>query len=374
LKQSLPSAYILSCLGGNDFAILVPPFQYKRATLFGINKLCQELQQHLQSTFHILNTPISLTACIGIAVYPDNGYDSESLMASAESALHYAKELGPNNYQFYKRTIKKRIKSSLSIENEIVQAIENNDFILYYQPKFNLNSQQVEGAEALVRWPDEQGNIRPPSYFIDICEQNNSIVPLTKNLLEIACKQLVTWREQGISLNGPLALNMSAVHFQNSELVQELSVLLAKYQLDPSLLELEITETVMMKSPEFAQKQMEQIKSLGIKIALDDFGVGHSSLNYLKHFPIDKLKIDRSFICDIEHSTQGLNITATIIRLAKYLGLDVVAEGVENQQQAYLLNGMGCPVIQGFYYSKPIPASQLESLLMQQKKMLKSRD
>ena len=239
--------------------------------------------------------------------------------------------------------------------------------MLFYQPKFNTQTNQICGVEALARWPSSNSEVRSPAQFISIAESNNAIVPLTRVLIEVCCQQIKNWQLAGVNLNGRVALNLSAIHFQRADLVEDLANYLSKYQITGDTMELEITEGVMMSDPEFALQQMHKLKRLGFTIALDDFGTGYSSLSYLKKFPIDRLKIDRSFVIDIEQSEQDRNITSTIIRLAKYLNIEVIAEGVETEAQAYFLNVMGCSVVQGYFFSKPLPTEQLEKFVEQAK-------
>ncbi|MFY8351985.1 EAL domain-containing protein [Pseudoalteromonas sp. SSM20] len=370
LEQTISPNFTLASLGGDEFGILLPPHVFTPLNIFNIKRLCEKLLSELSRTMLLDDLDLCLSASIGAAIYPDNGYDSESILRSADSALQHAKSNGKNTFQIFNRAVKTHSPASLSIENEINRAIVEKEFILYYQPKFNTRTNQICGVEALARWPDGNQEIRSPAQFISVAEANNAIIPLTRVLIEVCCQQIKQWQQKGVKLNGRVALNLSAIHFQRSDLIEDLTNYLQKYQISGDTMELEITESVMMNDPEFALQQMLKLKRLGFTIALDDFGTGHSSLSYLKQFPIDRLKIDRSFVIDIEKSEQDRNITATIIRLAKYLNIDVVAEGVETEAQSYFLHVMGCDVVQGYFFSKPLPCDQLEKFIEQTKVLI----
>lgn len=362
LTTSLDSGYTIARLGGDEFAVLIPPYLYSDKTIFYAKKQADQILKQFQAPFSLNGIESFISACCGIAAYPENGYSCEAIMRSANSALNHAKKLGHNNYQFFDEAKHSVDPNELSKESALFHAIANNDFELFYQAKFNVEKAQVHGFEALVRWPQADGTIISPAEFIPLAEQNGAIIPLTALLMKQLFKQLETWRLQSIDF-GKVAMNISALHFQQTSLVEILTECLATFDVPARCIELEITESAMMDNPEFAQQQMNRIKALGFTIALDDFGTGHSSLGYLKRFSIDTLKIDRSFIQDITDSEQDRNITATIIRLAKYLHIDVVAEGVETKSQAYMLHVMGCSVMQGYYYSRPLCAENVPSFI-----------
>ena len=362
LSRNLDSGYTLARLGGDEFAVLVPPYLYSGMTIFFAKKLADNILKQFQTPFMLDGIESFISACCGIAVYPENGYSSEALMRSANSALNHAKKMGHNNYQFFDKSKHTIDSNELSKESALFRAIENQDFELFYQVKYNADKDQIHGFEALVRWPQADGSIIRPAEFIPLAEQNGAIIPLTLLLMKQLFKQLELWRNERVSF-GKVAINISALHFQQNSLIETLTECLTDYDVPARCVELEITESAMMDNPEFAQQQMSRLKALGFTIALDDFGTGHSSLGYLKRFPIDTLKIDRSFIKDIIDSEQDRNITATIIRLAKYLKIDVVAEGVETKEQAYMLHVMGCNTMQGYYYSRPLHAEKVATFI-----------
>ncbi|WP_251603363.1 bifunctional diguanylate cyclase/phosphodiesterase [Pseudoalteromonas sp. NCCP-2140] len=362
LTDSLNSGFTIARLGADEFAVLVPPYLYSGQTVFFAKKTADIVLQQFKTPFMLDGFETSLSACCGLAIYPDNAYNCEYLMRSANSALNHAKKMGRNTYQFFDKDRHTLDPTELTKESALFKAITNNEFELYFQPKFDAQHNQLYGFEALVRWPQEDGSVINPDEFIPLAEQNGAIIPLTQLLMEQLLNQLAQWRKQNISF-GNVAINISALHFQQSSLIETLIDNLAKFDVPAHCLELEITESAMMDNPEFAEQQMKRIKSIGVHIALDDFGTGHSSLSYLKRFPIDTLKIDKSFVKDIDKNDQDRNITATIVRLAKYLDINVVAEGVETEEQAYMLHIMGCHFQQGYYYCKPLKANQVSEFI-----------
>ena len=371
LTGALNSAFTIARLGADEFAILVPPYLYSGKTVFFAKKTADIVLQQFKTPFMLDGFETSLSACCGLAIYPDNAYNCEYLMRSATSALNHAKKMGHNTYQFFDKDRHTLDPTELTKESALFRAINNNEFELYFQPKFDAQHNQLYGFEALVRWPQEDGSVINPDEFIPLAEQNGAIIPLTQLLMEQLLNQLAQWRKQNISF-GNVAINISALHFQQSSLIETLVDNLAKFEVPAHCLELEITESAMMDNPEFAEQQMKRIKSLGVHIALDDFGTGHSSLSYLKRFPIDTLKVDKSFVKDIDKNDQDRNITATIVRLAKYLDINVVAEGVETEEQAYMLHIMGCHFQQGYYYCKPLKAEQISEFINEKLKKQQS--
>ena len=371
LTGALNSAFTIARLGADEFAILVPPYLYSGKTVFFAKKTADIVLQQFKTPFMLDGFETSLSACCGLAIYPDNAYNCEYLMRSATSALNHAKKMGHNTYQFFDKDRHTLDPTELTKESALFRAINNNEFELYFQPKFDAQHNQLYGFEALVRWPQEDGSVINPDEFIPLAEQNGAIIPLTQLLMEQLLNQLAQWRKQNISF-GNVAINISALHFQQSSLIETLVDNLAKFDVPAHCLELEITESAMMDNPEFAEQQMKRIKSLGVHIALDDFGTGHSSLSYLKRFPIDTLKVDKSFVKDIDKNDQDRNITATIVRLAKYLDINVVAEGVETEEQAYMLHIMGCHFQQGYYYCKPLKAEQISEFINEKLKKQQS--
>ncbi|MAD89451.1 MAG: hypothetical protein CMK64_07075 [Pseudoalteromonas sp.] len=362
LSEHLDKGFTLARVSSDEFAVLIPPYLFSGMTIFFAKKLADDILKCINHPFTHQGVETSVSASCGLAIYPDDAVDSEHLIRCADSALDHAKHKGNNSYQFFDKQRHQLDPTILSRESALLRAIDDQQFKLFYQPKYQADNRKLVGFEGLVRWQQDDGSIENPANFIPFAEECGAIIPMTNYLLDIACQQINHWRTMGLSGNH-VAINISAKHFESDFLVDTVRECLVKHRTPAHCLELEITESAMMADPEQALKIMLRLKALGVTIALDDFGTGHSSLGYLKRFPIDILKIDRSFIMDIESSDQDRNITATIIRLAKYLNITVVAEGVENERQAYLLNVMGCGILQGYYFSKPLPVDKATRLL-----------
>ena len=362
LQKQLPSGYILAKLGVDEFAILVPShFSVEQFDLL-LNRLSLQLLLHIRQPLSLGDLEITLTASIGIAVYPDDGRSSDILLRSADTALHHAKQMGRNNSQFFNDKMLQRTPEYLALESDLWRGISQGEFKVVYQPKYNVGSNTIVGYEALCRWHNPTRGLVSPVMFIPIAEENGVIIQLDRLVFSQVCAQIQQWQQQG-RMRGRVAVNLSVQQLQQPDLLDFLQQELQHYQLDASLLELEITETAMMRDADHCLEMMHQLKAMGFTLALDDFGTGYSSLGYLKRFPIDTLKIDRAFIKDMDTSEQDRNITSTIIRLAGYLKIAVVAEGVETEMQAYLLHVMGCEVVQGYLFSPPVQAEQIALLL-----------
>lgn len=362
LQKQLPAGYILAKLGVDEFAVLVPShFSVEQFDLL-LNRLSLQLLLHIRQPLLLGDLEITLTASIGIAVYPDDGRSSDILLRSADTALHHAKQMGRNNAQFFNDKMLQRTPEYLALESDLWRGISQGEFKVMYQPKYNVSTNTIVGYEALCRWHNPGRGMVSPLMFIPIAEENGVIIQLDRLVFSQVCAQIRQWQQQG-RMRGRVAVNLSVQQLQQPDLLDFLQQELQHYQLDASLLELEITETAMMRDAEHCLEVMHQLKALGFTLALDDFGTGYSSLGYLKRFPIDTLKIDRAFIKDMDSSEQDRNITSTIIRLASYLKIAVVAEGVETEMQAYLLHVMGCQVVQGYLFSPPVQAEQVALLL-----------
>lgn len=362
LQKQLPSGYILAKLGVDEFAILVPShFSVEQFDLL-LNRLSLQLLLQIRQPLVLGDLEITLTASIGIAVYPDDGRSSDILLRSADTALHHAKQMGRNNSQFFNDKMLQRTPEYLALESDLWRGISQGEFKVVYQPKYNVSSNTIVGYEALCRWHNPARGMVSPLIFIPIAEENGVIIQLDRLVFSQVCAQIQQWQQQG-RMRGRVAVNLSVQQLQQADLLDFLRQELQHYQLDASLLELEITETAMMRDADHCLEMMHQLKAMGFTLALDDFGTGYSSLGYLKRFPIDTLKIDRAFIKDMDNSEQDRNITSTIIRLAGYLKIAVVAEGVETEMQAYLLHVMGCQVVQGYLFSPPVQPEQIALLL-----------
>ncbi|MCB1759750.1 MAG: EAL domain-containing protein [Gammaproteobacteria bacterium] len=315
----------------------------------------------LDEPFDAEGTNVSLKAYIGIASYPIDSADSAALSRCAVNASAQALTEGGKRFGFYSDALNTRSLQRLQLESELRRAIDNDELILHYQPKVEVASNRITGVEALLRWQHPSGGMVPPGKFIGLAEETGLIVPIGDWVLKEACRQIAEWQRRGIQLH--VAVNLSAVQFHKSDLVATVSRVIGESKIDPKFLTLELTESLFMEDADLAIETMGRLMLLGPKIAMDDFGTGYSSLSYLKRFPLNQLKIDRSFISDLEHSQQSRALVFAIVYLAQQFDLEVVAEGIEEPSQLEFLNQIGCDTYQGFLFSKPIPAAELEALL-----------
>jgi EAL domain-containing protein (putative c-di-GMP-specific phosphodiesterase class I) len=299
---------------------------------------------------------------MGISIYPDDGKDLETLLRNAEAAMYYAKEKRLNHYRFFTPEMNVQAFDYLMMQNHLRRALERREFQLNYQPQVDLKTGSVVGAEALIRWRHPELGLISPARFIPIAEERGLIVPISEWVLHEACQQSRRWQGSGLAPL-PVAVNLSAAHFRQENLQETVEYALQHNNLAPHLLELEITEGMVVQDAEDVVLMLNELKAMGIRLAVDDFGTGYSSLSYLKRFPLDKLKVDRSFVRDITLNEQDAEITRAIISMAHGLGLKVVAEGVETQDQLKFLRWQKCDDMQGFYFSRPLLTDDFERLV-----------
>ncbi|WP_019531683.1 GGDEF/EAL domain-containing response regulator [Dasania marina] len=349
----------LARLGGDEFSILLPQVAQDDSAAF----VAERIQHALAQPFVVDGEEIYISASIGIALYPNDGTESDVLMQNAGAATAYAKQQGVNSYAFYSKEINELSKKRLSIEAALRRAVENNEFVLHYQPKIDLHAGKVTGCEALIRWNSPEMGMVPPFEFISIAEESGLIVPIGTWVIEEACRQQVDWRQQGIG-DLMVAVNVAGPQFKMANLQHVIESAINDSGIDPRYLRLEITEGMMMGGEDSLIKKLNDIKALGPSFSIDDFGTGYSSLSYLKRFPIDELKIDRSFIIDVPGVRDDAAIVKAIIAMAQSLELSVVAEGVEELSQLEFLKSLHCDVIQGFYFSKPLPAEDFAAFVL----------
>lgn len=365
LNDSVERGVKLARLTADEFALLVPHHLMAADPETYLSRLVNKLRRKLQPSFFIANTEVNITASMGAALYPAHATSAEELMRCADTALKKVKRSGRNGFVVYQQDFEHKSSELLSLESELIRAFDNDEFKVYFQPKYLVQQHVVTGYEALVRWYSESRGIVPPDQFIELAEKNGLIRQLDSTVLKKVCEQIIQWQQQGVEF-GKIAINISALNFQQLEFCQTLQDIVSRYQVSPKLIELELTESAMMSDPEQTLANLQQLRSLGFTIALDDFGTGYSSLGHLNEFPIDRIKIDRAFIKDIGRSELGKNIASVIIQLAKHLNMQVIAEGVENQSQAYILHILGCDEIQGYLVSKPLPADQVSHFISHQ--------
>jgi EAL domain-containing protein (putative c-di-GMP-specific phosphodiesterase class I) len=303
-----------------------------------------------------------ITASIGVSIYPKDAEDEQSMMKNADMAMYLAKEEGKNNYQFYSEDIKSKSLERLSIETNLRFALERNELSLHYQAKVDFKTNTINGVEALLRWQNPYLGSVTPLQFIPVAEESGLIIPIGRWVMNTACAQNVAWQRDGLP---PvcIAVNLSLRQLMDEFLIGDIKKALNDSGMEPNLLELEITESMLMQNPTRMIAVLARIKELGVRLALDDFGTGYSSLAQIKHFPVDTLKVDRSFIRNIPKDTEDRAITEAIIAMGKTLSLTVVAEGVETEEQMNFLKDHSCDEMQGYYFSKPIIPEQFAELL-----------
>jgi len=349
---------IVSRVGGNEFAILARQFDIASNVHVIANRLLETLSQ----PYLLGDTDIYLTFSIGISLYPTDGDKGEELISRAEQALFRAKKEEGNTYRRYKKDVDVTSRDVFSIENELRNAIKNQDFVLYYQPKIDLTSNVVNSVEALVRWNHPTKGIISPMEFISIAEQSGLIHEIGKQIMEIAFRQTVDWVAEGYT-SIRVAINISAMQLQKPDFLEQTYKMLDKHQCNPGNIEFELTETVLVENIDTILPILESIHDKGIKISIDDFGVGYSSLNYVKRLPVDYIKIDKSFIDDVHTNHDDETLVSAMIAMAHAMHLGVVAEGVENKQQLNILQKLKCDYIQGFYFSQPMLGKDISTLL-----------
>lgn len=340
-------------LGGDEFTVVLEGISEPGTAA----RIAEEICHHLSQPFVFLQQKMFVSASIGISMYPDDGKDVSSLIKHADSAMFKAKE-ERNNYCFYETGMEDEIAQRLELERELRHAIEHEELVLHYQPKVDLTSGELVGAEALVRWEHPERGLLSPFHFIPLAEETGLINQLSDWVLEEAANQMRLWNNQGQGMS--VAVNLSSKDLLVGDIHNKLRSLIHRYQLPRNVLEIEITESMLMEKPEVIEKELKKIQDMGITIAIDDFGSGYSSLNYLKRLPVDVLKIDRSFVCDIEADPNDSAIVTGVVALAKSFNLKTVAEGVETERQREILQGLNCDYYQGFLYSKPVSAQEFE--------------
>ena len=321
--------------------------------------LAKEITKLFNKPFYMGETEVYVTASIGISIFPQDGKQIEKLIYKADKAMYFAKQNGRNQYAFYFDDLKKDSKRLIVLEAELRKAIQNKDIYIDYQPKIGLATQEIIGVEALIRWNNEKLGLVSPVEFIPLAEDTGLIIPLSEVILEIVCMDILESRSQGNISVLPVSVNIASLHFQQDDFIERINSIIMKYNCSPQLLELELTERTVMKDSEDIVVKLIKLKAMGFKISIDDFGTGYSSLSYLNRFPLNFLKIDRSFIRQITSLKDKQAIVEAIILMAHRLRIKVIAEGVETKDQAKLLKEMGCDIIQGYYYSKPLAPNDL---------------
>jgi predicted signal transduction protein with EAL and GGDEF domain len=348
---------VLSRLGGDEFIILLPDTRDRFAAGAVARRILKDLEQPIRVDTH----EVFVTASIGIATYPADGVSAEILVRNADTAMYHAKQQGKAAFQYYSAAMNAASVERLALESGLRRAIEDRSLELHYQPQIDMRSGQIVGAEALLRWRHPQRGWISPQTFIPIAEDSGLILTIGEWVVNEACRQAAEWQRAGLPPI-PLAVNVSGVQFRRQDLCSLIGAALAKSGLPPSMLRIEITETVIVSVRDRAIELLAELRALGVGLALDDFGTGYSSLSYLKSFPITQLKIDRSFVAEMLTDHTTASIVEAIVSMTRILGLNVLAEGVEDQSQFAFLQQLGCDAVQGFYVSPAVPAAQFAKL------------
>jgi len=348
-------------IGGDEFVVLLGSITRPEDAA----RVATRIGEAVSAPYTITDIEVEVTTTIGISVYPADGRDSETLMKHADVAMYHAKENGRNGYQFYSTEIHEHALSRFSMERELKLAIEENQLSLLYQPKFDMLTGQTIGVEALARWNHPQRGAISPTDFIPLAEETGLIMPLGRWVLNEATRQVQEWKDEGLGTYS-VAINCSPAQFTKGNMISDISDALSASGVDPSLLEIEMTENLFLHNIENGIQMLTALKELGVQIAIDDFGTGVSSLSYLKRLPVDKLKIDRAFVEELHVDKGDEAIVSALVTLGHRLGLKIVAEGVENEEQFQILRKFNCNEIQGFYFSYPLSATEFEQWIVDQ--------
>ncbi len=349
---------MIARLGGDEFTILVT--ELNAPELAGI--IARRLLEKIPEASNLDGHDISVTTSIGISVFPEDGTKADELLKNADTAMYHAKDEGRNTYQFFTDSMNQAALEKFSINRDLRKALQRDELILHYQPKVDMDTRKIVGAEALIRWHHPSRGMIPPDKFIPIAEETGLIIDINKWVLSQACRQAVKWKKRN---NRPItiAINLSGYKLANQNIIHSLEAILDETQIDPQNIEIEITENILMHNTEEIVSILNSIKSLNLSIAMDDFGTGYSSLNYLTTFPVDTIKIDRSFVMGCTAKNNNLVIIKAIIAMGHSLGKKIIAEGVETENQYHLLNGLGCDEAQGYYFKHPVPIDEFNTLL-----------
>lgn len=353
LKSSVRESDTVARLGGDEFVLLINGQGDPEAVAVVLERMLSDISQ----PWTIAQGDFNVTCSIGVALYPDDGESADTLLKHADSAMYRAKEKGRNNFQFFTAELNALITQRLELENKLRRALEREQFTLHYQPRIDMQTRRIVGAEALIRWQVADHEIVPPAKFIPIAEEIGLIAPIGKWVLRTACEQNKAWQDAGFE-PFVVSVNVSARQFRQDSFVQVVAEVLQETGLEARYLEIELTESAVMHDAEQFIAMLGELNDLGVQISLDDFGTGYSSLSYLKRLPVDRLKVDRSFVQDIATDADDATIVRTIIALGHNLGLKVVAEGVETEQQLEFLRTNHCDELQGYYFAMPMPVAE----------------
>jgi len=358
LLAAVRTSDTVSRMGGDEFVILLSEVAHAGDAGVKAGKILSALS----APFEIEQNTLRVTASIGVTTYPEDGQSAELLIRNADLAMYQAKEKGRSNYQFFEKGMNVRAVERQSIEGDLRYALERDEFVMHYQPKIDLKTGEITGVEALVRWQHPERGLVGPLQFISIAEDCGLMLPIGKWVLRESCRQAKAWQDAGLPPI-EIAVNVSSVEFRNDEFLEGISKILKETGLEARYLELELTETVLMQHAEFSVPLLQKLKVMGVRLAIDDFGTGYSSLSYLRQFPIDTLKVDQSFIHEINAETDEATIISAVINMGCRMRHRVIAEGVETAEQLAFLRAHGCDEGQGYYFARPMPALETAKLL-----------
>jgi diguanylate cyclase (GGDEF)-like protein len=358
IQRSVRTGDVVARLGGDEFAVLLEGLTGP----LEVETMANGLLKLISQPYHIADRQLDITTSIGITMYPNDSADTQMMLKNADIAMYQAKENGRNNVTFFTERMHAELMEYHELERDIREALRLNEFHVVYQPKVNAHNRRLQGLEALLRWTSPTRGKVSPGTFIPVAEESGHIIPLGYWVLDQVCQTLKTWDEMELP-RVPVSVNVSARQFQQPDFHKRVAQILAAHDIDPSLIEIELTEGLVMEDSEAAQMELLRLKKIGLRISIDDFGTGYSCLSYLRRFPIDVLKIDRSFVMEIGVSQDGESIIDAIISLARSLRLETVAEGVETAEQLNFLLERGCHIVQGYLFGVPMEQALIEPLL-----------
>lgn len=357
LKTCVRTGDLLARLGGDEFAVMLEDIEGPLAA----EAVAKNILSVFEKSFTLGSRDISITASVGITIYPNDTNDPLTLLNNADIAMYQAKDRGRNNFKFFTQHMHEEIIEYHRLESDLRNALLNDEFVLMYQPQIGLADGKVQALEALLRWNHPERGFLLPAEFLSVAEESGHIVPIGLWVLERVCRQLREWQEAGVPLLR-IAVNIAPANFHQSDFHRQVEATLGRYGIPPGLIELELTESSLMENTDNVQNALRRLKLTGVRLAIDDFGTGHSCLNYLRQFPIDVLKIDRSFVMDLGRNEHGTAICGLVLSIGRSLNLEVVAEGVENETQLAYLTKHGCGSVQGQYFSMPVRPGELAAI------------
>jgi len=355
LAQVLRKTDTIARLGGDEFTIIIEALDQEKS----VSSVARNILRTLEKSITLNNKDVHIGGSIGVALYPQDGLNFGTLLKNADTAMYRAKEVGRQTFQFYEHEMSQKAMQRLDLENQIRSALKNEEFVVYYQPKVNFLTGQCQGMEALVRWQHPHRGLITPREFIPLAEETGLIIELDEWVMSTACEQLKTWKAANYSINN-LSVNISTRHFREGNLLGYCKKMLDSIEFSPEHIEIELTESALVDNYNNAKEVLDEIHGMGVHIALDDFGTGYASMSYLKEFPFDTVKLDQSFISGLPDDRESSAIVKAMIQLANALNLNIVAEGIETDQQKSFLSDQGCVLGQGYLWSKPISAEAFE--------------